>query len=208
MKRIPTFAVVAGLIASCGFPDRAVWAKGGAGRGTYKTVVSVKDTLIQIEHVWGNAMVKGDVAGFNRCVADEWVLTTSDGRRITKTTAQADFKEGVLKIESFRLREVTVRVYGNTAVVLGLITENSKFRGQDTSGKRRFTDVFVKRDSRWQAVVSHQSRANGSSIIIRHVWNMGVDLQAFDDLICVGDRLSGCQQIWILRHAWISLNPE
>jgi ketosteroid isomerase-like protein len=161
MKRIPAFAVVAAVIASCAFPDRAGWAKGAAGRRTYKTVVSVKDSLIQIEHVWGNAMVKGDVAGFDRCVDDQWVLTTSDGRRVTKPTVQADLEEGVLKIESFRLHEVTVRVYGDTAVVLGLITEKSKLRGQDTSGKRRFTDVFVKRDGRWQAVVSHQSRATG-----------------------------------------------
>lgn len=103
-------------------------------------------------------MVKADVAAFSRCVADEWVLTVSDGTRITKPMAQADLKENRLKIESFRLDDVSVRVYGDTAVVFGLITEKSRFRDKDTSGKRRFTDMFVKRDGRWQAVASHESR--------------------------------------------------
>jgi len=102
-------------------------------------------------------MVKGDVAGFSRCVADEWVLTFSDGSVVTKPMAQADLKEGALKIESFQLDDVNVRVYGDTAIVFGVITERSKFRDKDISGKRRFTDVFVKRDGRWQAVASHES---------------------------------------------------
>ena len=120
-------------------------------------VSSVQDTLVQIEHQWGNAMVNGDVAAFSRCVADDWVLTTSDGSLVTKSIAQTDLREGALKIESFRLDEVSVRVYSDAAIVSGLITEKSKLRGKDTSGKRRFTDVFVKRDGRWQAVASHES---------------------------------------------------
>ena len=102
-------------------------------------------------------MMKRDVAAFSRCIADEWVLTTSDGSLVTKSIAQADLKEGALRIESFRLDDVSVHVYGDAAVVSGLITEKSKLRDKDTSGKRRFTDVFVKRDGRWPAVASHES---------------------------------------------------
>ena len=122
------------------------------------TVVNpVQDTLIKIEHDWGNAMVKGDVDAFSRCVGDDWVLTYSDGTLVTKPIAQADLKEGALRNESFQLDDLKVRVYGDAAVVSGLITEKSKFRDKDTSGQRRFTDVFVKRDGRWQAVASHES---------------------------------------------------
>jgi ketosteroid isomerase-like protein len=124
---------------------------------TPSNVSSAKDTLVQIEHEWGNAMMKRDVAAFSRCIADEWVLTTSDGSLVTKSIAQADLKEGALRIESFRLDDVSVHVYGDAAVVSGLITEKSKLRDKDTSGKRRFTDVFVKRDGRWPAVASHES---------------------------------------------------
>ena len=160
MKRIFAFAVWAAIIASCVLPSRALCAKGSSGR-TSNGVASVRDTLIKIEHAWGNALLKRDVAGFNRCLADEWVLITSDGSRVTKPMALADLKSGALKIESFRLDDVTVQLYGNTAVVRGVITEKSKLHDKDTSGKSRFTDVFVKRDERWQAVASHESRAAG-----------------------------------------------
>jgi len=49
--------------------------------------------------------------------------------------ALADLKEGALRIESFRLDDVKVRVYGDAAVVTGQTTEKSKFR--DKGHKRR-----------------------------------------------------------------------
>ena len=125
-------------------------------------VKSVEDTLIQVEHDWGNALLKADVAAWSRFLGDDWVLTYSDGTLVNKPMALADLKEGALRIESFQLDDVKVRVYGDTAVVTGQITEKSKFRDKDTSGVRRFTDVFVKRDGRWQAVASHESDVSGS----------------------------------------------
>ena len=60
------------------------------------TRASDKDTLIEVEHAWGNALLKKDVAGFSRCLADEWVLITSDSSRVTKAVALADLKSGAL----------------------------------------------------------------------------------------------------------------
>jgi len=39
--------------------------------------------------------------------------------------------------------------------VHGLWTSKSTKRGKDTSGTGRHTDVFVRRDARWQAVATH-----------------------------------------------------
>jgi len=48
--------------------------------------------------------------------------------------------------------EMKVRVYGDTAVVTGQSTVKGIFKTQDISGKYRWTDVFVKRDGKWQIV--------------------------------------------------------
>ena len=146
--------VLSCLVANC------VVCAGGQTDTISNTAGSDQQALIQIEHDWGNALVKGDVAAFSRCLADEWVITYSDGTLITKPMALTDLKDGALKIESLRLDDVKVRVYGDAAVVIGLITEKSKFNDRDTSGQRRFTDVFVRRDGRWQAVASHESPAS------------------------------------------------
>ena len=43
-------------------------------------------------------------------------------------------------------------------VLDGAELQKSKYKGRDTSGQYRFTDVYVKRDGRWQAVTTHLSR--------------------------------------------------
>ena len=156
MKRITVATAVAACVVSCILGATGASAEVGGTRSTGNRA-SDKNAVIAVEHAWGNALLKRDVAGLSRCLADEWALITSDGTRVTKAVALADLKSGALEIDSFRLDDVTVRLYGNTAVVRGLITEQSKLRGKDTSGKSRFTDVFVKRDGHWQAVASHES---------------------------------------------------
>ena len=149
MKRILAFSLVASLASGWVCASRALSADQQAD-------TAVQDTLVQIEHQWTDAAVKGDVAAFGRFIADDWILTYSDGSLVTKAMALADLKEGALRIESYRLDDISVRVYGDAAIIIGMITERSKFREKDTSGKRRFTDVFVKRDGRWQVVASHE----------------------------------------------------
>ena len=149
MKRILALGLVASVATAWVCSTRALSAD-------EQTDAAVKDALVQIEHQWGDALVKGDVTAFGRYIADDWILTWSDGSLVTKPMALADLKEGALKIESLRFDDVSVRVYGDTAIVTGMVIERSKFREKDTSGKRRFTDVFLKRDGSWQAVASHE----------------------------------------------------
>ena len=56
------------------------------------------------------------------------------------------------------ISDVKVSVYGKVAVMTGLNRSQASFKGMDASGEYRFTDVFVKRDGRWQVVTSHLTR--------------------------------------------------
>jgi hypothetical protein len=51
-----------------------------------------------------------------------------------------------------------VRVFGNTAIVTGGDTEKSTYKGKDSSGKYVWTDVFVNRNGKWQAVASESTK--------------------------------------------------
>jgi ketosteroid isomerase-like protein len=53
--------------------------------------------------------------------------------------------------------DVKVRQYGETAVATGRTEAKGSYRGLSASVVLRFTDVFVRRDGRWQAVASHAS---------------------------------------------------
>lgn len=54
--------------------------------------------------------------------------------------------------------EVSVNVYGDAAVSYTSQQEKSKYNGKDNSGHFHFTNVWVKKDGKWQVVASHGSR--------------------------------------------------
>ena len=56
------------------------------------------------------------------------------------------------------LDEVSVNVYGTTAVSFTSQEEKSTYAGKDTSGHYHFTDVWVKKDGQWQVVATHGTR--------------------------------------------------
>ena len=58
------------------------------------------------------------------------------------------------------LDEISVNVYGNVAVAFTSQNEKSQYAGKDTSGHYHFTDVWARKNGRWQVVASHGSRFN------------------------------------------------
>ena len=115
---------------------------------------SVQQTLMQMERDWGQAAAKNDTAAVDKFVADDWVGIDFEGKSITKAEGMADMKSGASTTQSYEIGPMKVRELGNTAVVTGSDTEKSTYKGKDSSGKYVWTDVWVMRDGRWQAVAS------------------------------------------------------
>jgi ketosteroid isomerase-like protein len=120
---------------------------------------SVEQTLMQMERDWGAAEIKKDYAAVERILADDWVGIDYSGNIVPKEQAIADLKSGTSTLVSEELGPMTVRVFGNTAVVTGSDTEKSADRGKDSSGNYVWTDVFVLRNGRWQVVASQSTKA-------------------------------------------------
>ncbi len=75
----------------------------------------------------------------------------------TKAQRLAALRSGRFRFEKHRLEECDVRLFGQTAVVLGRVEVTSSEDGKTVSGPVRFTGVYVKRDGRWQNVAAHAS---------------------------------------------------
>jgi ketosteroid isomerase-like protein len=116
---------------------------------------SVEQTLMKIERDGLAALLKKDIAAFGRIFADDAVVITPDGSAQTKAQLIADVKSGDLVVESSEISDMKVRAYGDTAVVTYVTTDKGKFKGQDISGRYRWTDVFVRRAGTWQVVAGH-----------------------------------------------------
>jgi len=119
----------------------------------------VEGVLMQMERDWAQAYVKGDLAVIDRIEAADYAYVDSQGTAGDKAQDLAEIKSGVWKAQSASVEELKVRVFGNAAVVTGRTTlKGAQYKGKDMSGQFRFTDVFVNRDGRWQAVASHSSK--------------------------------------------------
>jgi ketosteroid isomerase-like protein len=118
----------------------------------------VEQTLLQMERDWNQATLTKDFKTLNRIIAEDWIGVDFKGVTTTKAESIAELRAGESRNESVELGDMTVRVYGNSAVVIGSDVEKSRYQGKDSSGKYAWMDVFVKRNGRWQAVASESTK--------------------------------------------------
>jgi ketosteroid isomerase-like protein len=116
------------------------------------------DELKQIEKDWNDAQKAKDADKLAAILDDRWIGIDNDGRSTTKVEAVAHLKMAGYALESIDMGPMKVRIFGNMAVVTGTDTEKSSEQGKDTSGKYVWTDVFIKRDGKWKAVASQDTK--------------------------------------------------
>jgi len=110
-------------------------------------------TLIEIEQNWAAALTRHEVDTVACMVADEFEEADVDGSLHTK-------KQMLDKIPhrnpgSNRLTEMRAHIEGNFGFTRGL---NEVVDGSGKVVARvRFTDIFVYREGRWQAMAAHES---------------------------------------------------
>lgn len=131
----------------------AFWLAGLAARAA-DPAPAAEEQLKKIEQDWANAYVKRDTAFVQSITSDDFAFVGPDGSMVSK----ADYIKsmtGDTVFTGFKVDELTVRVYGDSAVVLGLATITAKTKGEDETGRYSFMDVFVKQKGEWRAVSGH-----------------------------------------------------
>ena len=118
----------------------------------------VEEELLKIENEFAEAIVRNDLEGIGRLVADDWIIIEPDGGIVDRARFFEVIKSGALTHEMMESEDLRVRVYGDSAVVTAITRTKGKFMRQEFSTQERATDVFVKRDGRWQCVLTHLTR--------------------------------------------------
>jgi ketosteroid isomerase-like protein len=160
---LPLIAVVLSLGAwSCGNnpqSDDSITTTATAAAATAPAPPEdVEGTITQLEKDWVAAIQKKDTVTLDRILAADFVGTSSTAHKFMKDDAIEDIKDSRYIVDKMALDEVSVNVYGDTAVSFTSQQEKSRYEGKDTSGHYHFTDTWVKKDGRWQVVASHGTR--------------------------------------------------
>ncbi len=119
---------------------------------------SAEQEIRRLEREWFDSYVRGDRAAFDRIVADDAVFTYGNGSVGNKSEAIGEIKAPADPSYSLTADDIKVRVYGNTAIVTGIVIEKGTFNGRSINSRSRYTDVWVRRSGRWQVVSAQNTR--------------------------------------------------
>ena len=118
----------------------------------------VAEQLKKMEESRAQAAMKADTATMGGSMTDDYAMILPDGSVQDKAAVLDSFKSGDRKIENIQLEDTNVRVYGNSAVVTGTSNVKGKYKGQDISGKYRYTRVYVKQNGKWKTAAFQQTK--------------------------------------------------
>jgi len=116
----------------------------------------VEQELTKVEEEWANAYVRHDAEPLKRILADEFITVGGNGKSHGKTEDIEELKSDRVTYEYSTPYDLDIRVYGDMAVVIGRTKERGHYdSGRQFTNEYRWTDIFVKRQGRWQCIAAH-----------------------------------------------------
>ncbi len=111
----------------------------------------------QLERAWNQAETKQEVKEVANLVDDTLVYTDYDGSLMNKAEYLKWVAAPEQKADHLYDEGLTVHVYGNAAVVVGIYRESGTNKGKHYLIRSRYTDTWIKRDAVWRCVASHST---------------------------------------------------
>src|SRR3984957_8090528 len=94
---------------------------------------SAEEEIRSLEQERNVAILNGDAAALDRMTADDYTFVTLRGELRTKSEIVKGFQSGSFKYESRQISDLTIRVYGDTAVVTGRSNQKGMENGRTTA---------------------------------------------------------------------------
>jgi ketosteroid isomerase-like protein len=119
------------------------------------------DSLIvsELNRNWIASYSTNDTAIMQRILADDFVMISPTGKKlgrmdIIRNVGNTDVTT-IAKIDS-----ASVRVFGNTALVVAYLHFSIKIKDQTTNGSNCYSDLYIKRKGEWKAIAAHVTLLN------------------------------------------------
>ncbi len=111
--------------------------------------IEIEQHVRQLNDDWVKALVRADVETLNRVMADDFFFTYPlEGD--DKAQFISDITSGDLKIEHITREQVSVRLFGNTAVLTARDSATWLYHGRELSGQYKVMGVYIERNGKWQ----------------------------------------------------------
>ena len=119
---------------------------------------TVEQELVELSQEVVRAVQRHDLARLEELLGAEFTLLGAAGELDREEFLDA--ASGPYEIGDFSYEEIDPQVYGNTAVIVSRYRQRARFDARDLTGELKVTDVWVRRDARWQLVRRHATVAS------------------------------------------------
>jgi uncharacterized protein (TIGR02246 family) len=110
--------------------------------------------LLDLVTRWARAEEANDAGALDRLLTADFVGVGPLGFVLGRDQWLARFGNG-LENRAFAVEDAQVRDYGDAAVVVGVLAQETSFRGGENSGRFRITLVAVRPEDRWRLAGVH-----------------------------------------------------
>lgn len=114
--------------------------------------------LLQAEAAACQAFETGDASALRGALAADFTLVDSHGSvtNLEQNLAEVTAREPFYK--EFRNHDQQVRLYGDTALIVGITSIRGRAGGKAFAADFRYTDTWIRRHGKWLLAASHASR--------------------------------------------------
>ncbi|OJJ18335.1 hypothetical protein BKI52_26315 [marine bacterium AO1-C] len=131
------------------------------GQDDSKTAEEVKKAVEQ----FNKAFLEADVVSLAGMLTEQYIHSNSGSAVINKInwlkyikSRRRQLDRKILKVKDYKMRDVVIKVYGNTAVVNALITSSGTLKRKPFLSAIRCTHVWVKEGGVWKRAAFHDSK--------------------------------------------------
>jgi ketosteroid isomerase-like protein len=115
---------------------------------------TVRAQILGLEKAWNQAYKAGDVKALSAILDNSLVLVEDDGSLKTKSEFLATVKASTGNDEQVAPESLTVRVFGTTAISIGVIAVKETKGGKIVVHRERFIDTWIKKGGSWICIAT------------------------------------------------------
>jgi ketosteroid isomerase-like protein len=120
--------------------------------------VELQPDLAKAVQDYDRAQIHNDIPTLERLVADDYVLVNSNATVENKQQFLADFSLPGFKIDPYVVEQPVEKMWGNAAVIGGLVHLSWTQDGKHQTRLLRVAYVWAKRNGHWQATYTQVTR--------------------------------------------------
>jgi len=125
-----------------------------ATRGFAQDEATARAQVLGLEKAWNQAYKAGDIKALSDILDNSLVLVEDDGSLKTKSEFLASVKAANANEEQVAPESLTVRVFGDTAIAIGVIAVKETKAGKTVVHRERFIDTWINKNGSWICIAT------------------------------------------------------